>query len=60
MAKMKLATLDRLSEFLTECKSYFATQTEVAENDSDIETYVLNIDDTWYNDNLKIDTTEIV
>ena len=57
MAKLKVASLERLSEFLTECKALFASQSEVAENDADINTYVLNID---YENNLAFDTTEIV
>lgn len=54
---MKVATLERLSEFLTECKALFASQTEVDANDADINTYVLNID---YESTLAFDTTEIV
>ena len=57
MAKMKVATLAKLGEFLTECKALFASQTEVEQNDSDINTYVLNID---YENNLAFDTSEIV
>lgn len=54
---MKVATLERLNEFLTECKSFFASKTEVSENDIDIEAHVLNVD---YENNLKFDTSEIV
>ena len=54
---MKVATLERLNEFLTECKSFFASQTDVAEIDTDIDTYVLNVD---YDNNLKFNTDEIV
>lgn len=57
MAKMKVLTLERLGEFLTECKALFASQSAVTENDRDIETYVLNID---YENNLAFDTSEIV
>ena len=54
---MKIATLDNLVTFLANCKTLFATQTEVAENDADINTYVLNID---YENDLAFDTSEIV
>ena len=54
---MKLATLDSLNTFLTNCKALFASQTEVAQNDADIDDYVLNID---YENNLAFDTSEIV
>lgn len=57
MAKMKVLTLERLREFVTECKALFASRTAVAANDRDIETYVLNID---YENNLAFDTSEIV
>ncbi len=56
---MKIITLERLGEFLTKCRALFASQTEVAENDEDIETYVLNITDIWYEEHLKFDTSEI-
>lgn len=56
MAKMKVATLSKLGEFLTECKALFASQAEVAENNSDINTYVLNVDYTQ----VEFDTSEIV
>lgn len=57
MAIMKVATLDRLGEFLAECKEMFASQTEVNKNDSDIDAYVLNID---YEKTLAFNTSEIV
>ena len=57
MAKMKVLTLERLNEFVTECKALFASQSAVAKNDADIETHVLNID---YENNLAFDTSEIV
>ena len=53
---MKVATLERLGEFLTQCKALFASQTEVTENDTDIETHVLNVDYS----RLEFDTSEIV
>ena len=53
---MKVLTLSKLSEFLTECKALFASQTEVAANDTDIETHVLNVDYTQ----IEFDTSEIV
>ena len=53
---MKLATLNTLSTFLANCKALFASQTEVAENDSDINTYVLNVDYSQ----IEFDTSEIV
>jgi hypothetical protein len=56
MAKMKVVTLERLKEFLMACKALFASQTEVSQNDTDIDTYVLNIDYTQ----IEFDTTEIV
>lgn len=53
---MAVATLARLGEFLTECKALFASQTEVEENDTDINTYVLNVDYSQ----IEFDTSEIV
>lgn len=53
---IKFLTLQRLSEFLNECKALFASQTEVLKNDADIDTYVLNID---YSE-LEFDTSEII
>ena len=54
--KLKATTLDRLSEFLTECKKLFATQTEVSENTNDIDTHLLNVDYSQ----VEFDTSEIV
>lgn len=56
---MKIATLDSLSIFLTNCKALFASQTEVEANDDDINTYVLNVEE-WYKNNVAFDTSEIV
>lgn len=53
---MKVATLERLGEFLAECKALFASQAEVTDNDSDIETHVLNVDYTQ----IEFDTSDIV
>lgn len=57
--KIKVATPEILGEFLTGCKNIFASQDEVNQNDIDINDYVLDIAD-WYNENLVIDTNEIV
>ena len=57
MAKMKVATLERLGEFLTECKALFASQTDVAEvngktvdkiNQFDLQS---SVEDLEYNEN---------
>lgn len=56
---MKIATLDNLSTFLTNCKALFASQTEVEANDDDINTYVLDVK-AWYENNMAFDTSEIV
>lgn len=55
---IKVATPEILGEFLTKCRDLFATQDEVAQNDIDINGYVLDIAN-WYNDNLAFDTNEI-
>lgn len=57
---MKVITLEKLSEFLAKCKELFATKTEVDTNDADIEDYVVNIADDWYENNVAFDTSEIV
>lgn len=53
----KVMTFPRLSEFIEKCKTLFAPHSEVADNDINIETYVLNID---YENNLAFDTSFIV
>lgn len=57
---MKIITLEKLSEFLAKCKELFATKTDVDANDADIENYIVNIADDWYETNLAFDTSEIV
>ena len=53
---LKIATLEKLGEFLSECKAIFASQVEVDENTSDISTHLLNIDYSQ----IEFDTSEIV
>lgn len=50
-------TLERLNEFLNECKKIFAPYSQVEENDINIEKYVLNID---YKNDLAFDTDFII
>ena len=52
---MKVITLTKLGEFLTICKGLFASQDATLGNDTNIETYVLNVD---YKNTLDFDTSE--
>ena len=53
-----LLTLDRFKELLKKCKIVFADKNDVAQNDKDLDDYVLNITQEWYNTNLALDTTD--
>ena len=54
---LKILTLSRLGEFLTECKKIFASQIETTANTLDINEHLLNID---YESALWFDTSEII
>jgi hypothetical protein len=69
MAKTTIVTKELLKSFLIKCANVFATQQEVADvvqetadNDSDINYYATKIgnSDTWYEDNIAFDTSEII
>lgn len=53
---LKIATLERIGEFLAGCKNLFATQSEVTENTTDIDEHLLNVDYT----KIEFDTSEVV
>lgn len=59
MATAQIITLDRLKTFKGKCDEKFATKTEVDQNESDINEYVLDITDDWYETNLKFDTSAL-
>lgn len=53
----KFLNLSGLTTFFTQLKSIFATTSEVAQIETDTDTYVLNID---YESTLAFDTKEII
>ena len=57
MAKMKILTLQRLNDVLIKSAQIFAPKAVVKQNDDDLNDYVLNITQEWYNANLALDSS---
>lgn len=61
MAKTYFISLDKLeSDILPGCKQLFADKATVEQNNQDIDNYVLEISEEWYEENLGFDTSEII